>query len=187
MVKSVPASLLTERLKLRRFSPEDLEPFAKMNADTEVMRHFPATLTLEETQSTYERIVENFDQCGFGLWAAELRTTRQFIGFIGLLVPSFEAHFTPCVEIGWRLKKEHWGQGLAPEGAATVMRDAFERVGLRELVSMTTTTNVPSMRVMEKIGMHRDNSDDFDHPMIADPHPLRRHVLYRIRAEEFPK
>ena len=172
----------TGRLILRHWRSSDREPFARMNADPRVMEFFPAVLTGEESDRTLaERIEPHFERHGFGLCAAELRETGAFIGFVGLAVPSFEAHFTPCVEIGWRLAAEFWGQGLATEGAREMVRYAFDTVGLEELVSMTVPANLRSRRVMEKLGMTRNPADDFDHPRIPAGHPLRRHVLYRLR------
>jgi RimJ/RimL family protein N-acetyltransferase len=152
----------------------DREPFARMNADARVMEFFPSTLTREESDAAFDRIAAHREEHGFAQMAAELRETGEFIGFIGLSVPTFEAHFTPCVEIGWRLAAEHWGRGLAMEGAQEVLR----RAG-RDIVSFTAEQNRRSRRVMEKIGMTHDPADDFDHPRIPPGHPLRRHVLYR--------
>jgi RimJ/RimL family protein N-acetyltransferase len=150
-----------------------------MNADPQVMRYFPSTLTTEETDALLERVGLHFERHGFGLWAVEDKATGEFAGSIGLAVPSFEADFTPCVEIGWRLSTQFWNRGLATEGAASVLRFAFEILRFEEVVSFTTATNLPSRRVMEKLGMIHDRSADFDHPRIPDGHPLRRHVLYR--------
>ena len=172
--------LETERLLLREWRDEDREPFARMNADPRVMEFFAATLTAAQTDAMLERVQAHLDRHGFGWWPAELKETGAFIGFIGLAVPYFEAHFTPCVEIGWRLAAEHWGRGLATEGARAALRYGFEELGLREIVSFTVPANVRSRRVMEKLGMTRNPADDFDHPRIPEGHPLRRHVLYRI-------
>jgi RimJ/RimL family protein N-acetyltransferase len=172
----------TDRLILRRWRASDREPFARMNGDPRVMEFFPSVLTREESDRTVtDRIEPHFERHGFGLCAAELRGSGAFIGFIGLAVPSFKAHFTPCVEIGWRVATEFWGQGLATEGAREMVRYAFETVGLQELVSMTVPGNLRSRRVMEKLGMSRNPADDFDHPNLPESHPLRRHVLYRLR------
>jgi RimJ/RimL family protein N-acetyltransferase len=155
-----------------------------MNADTRVMEHFPGVLTAEESNAMADRIEAHFERHGFGLFAAELRATCRFIGFIGLSVPRFEAHFTPCVEIGWRIAFDCWGQGLATEGAREVLRYGFDILRLHEIVSFTVTANLRSRRVMERIGMTHDPADDFDHPLLPDGHPLRRHVLYRRRRDQ---
>jgi|SRR5579863_2160945 len=156
-----------------------------MNADPRVMEYFPAGLSREESdRAVADRIEPHFEKHGFGLCAAELRDTGAFIGFIGLAVPSFEAHFTPCVEIGWRLAADYWGRGLATEGAREMVRYAFNVVGLDEIVSMTVPANLRSRRVMEKLGMTRNASDDFEHPDLPEGHPLRRHVLYRLRRRD---
>jgi len=173
--------LRTERLILRRPREADREPFARMNADPRVMEFFPATLSREESDALMERIKAHREQHGFSWCAAELQDTGEFIGFIGLAVPRFEAGFTPCVEIGWRLAAEYWGRGLATEGARTVVDYAFADLGLKEIVSFTTVANARSRRVMEKLGMTHDLADDFDHPGLAEGHAQRRHVLYRLR------
>ena len=175
-------SFRTPRLLLRRWKESDRAPFAAMNADPEVMRFFPSTLSRQESDALADRIAAAFDRNGFGLYAAELLETGEFAGFIGLDVPRFQAHFTPCVEIGWRLGSEFWNRGLATEGAREVLNYAFAGGGLHELVSITVPANTPSRRVMEKIGMTYDPADDFEHPAIPEGHPFRRHVLYRIRA-----
>ena len=174
-------SLTTPRLLLRPWQDADREPFARMNTDPRVMEFMPAPLTREESDALVGRIQAHFEKHGFGLWAAELRADGAFAGYIGLAVPAFEARFTPCVEIGWRLAAEYWGRGLATEGARAVLRHAFEVVGLDEVVSMTVPANLASRRVMEKLGMTHDPAEDFDHPRLPVGHALRRHVLYRLR------
>jgi ribosomal-protein-alanine N-acetyltransferase len=178
---SVVPELDTPRLRLRAWRDEDLVPFAAMNADPRVMEHFPNPLTPAESDAMAARIRAHLQERGFGLWAVEVRGGPAFIGFIGLVVPRFEAHFTPCVEIGWRLGADHWGRGYAIEGARTAAAFGFESLGLAEIVSMTVPANARSRRVMERLGMHRDPAEDFDHPSLPQGHPLRRHVLYRLR------
>ena len=173
--------LRTERLILRRPREADREPCARMNADPRVMEFFPAALSREESDALMDRIEAHRERHGFSWYAAELRETGKFIGFVGLAVPYFEAAFTPCVEIGWRLAAEYWGRGLATEGARAVVEYGFANLGLNEIVSFTTLGNVRSRRVMEKLGMTHDAADDFDHPSLLEGHPLRRHVLYRLR------
>jgi RimJ/RimL family protein N-acetyltransferase len=170
--------LETPRLILRRWRESDREPFAKMCADPLVMRHFPATLAREECDRLVDGILAHFDRHGFGLNAVEVRETGAFAGFIGLSVPRFML----SVEIGWRLAAAYWNRGLATEGAREVLHYAFEVLGLPEVVSFTVPGNLPSRRVMEKLGMTHDEADDFDHPNLPEGHPLRRHILYRIRA-----
>jgi RimJ/RimL family protein N-acetyltransferase len=166
-------------LRLRRWRPEDRKPFAEMNADLRVMKHFPAPLTREESHSFGATIEAAFERHGFGLWAVEIADVAPFAGFIGLAVPRFEAHFTPCVEIGWRLAAEYWNRGYATEGARAAMTFGFDVLHLDEIVAFAVTSNHASRRVMEKIGMSRNAADDFDHPSMPEGHPLRRHVLYR--------
>jgi ribosomal-protein-alanine N-acetyltransferase len=171
----------TERLILRRWRESDRKPFAMLNADPRVMEFFPRLLSAHESDALVDQIEADFEQHGFGLCAAELIQDHSFIGFIGLAVPRFSAHFMPCVEIGWRLSAACWGQGLATEGAREIVRQAFDVHGLEELLSFTVPANVRSRRVMEKLGMTRNTADDFDHPKLPEGHPLRRHVLYRLR------
>jgi RimJ/RimL family protein N-acetyltransferase len=146
------------------------------------MEHFPGLIPREASDAFVDRIEAQFAERGFGPWAVEVRETSTFIGFVGLLVPSIEAHFTPAVEIGWRLAHDAWGHGYATEAAGAVLVTAFRDLGLREVVSFTVVANVRSRRVMERIGMTHDPDDDFDHPRFPVGHPICRHVLYRIRA-----
>ncbi len=157
-----------------------------MNRDPAVMEFYPATLSFEETCHMVERAEAHFDRNGFGPWAAELRKTGDFIGYVGLLIPRFEAAFTPCVEIGWRLAVEHWGRGLATEGAQAAVHFAFDTLALNQIVSFTVPANLRSQRVMEKLGMTHDPHDDFDHPLLPVGHPMRRHVLYRLARPPLP-
>jgi len=152
-----------------------------MNADPRVMEHFASTLSREQSDTLADRIEAHFGARGFGLWAVEIPGVVEFAGFCGLSVPAFEAHFTPCVEIGWRLAADLWGYGYATESARAVLAFGFDTLGLDEIVSFTTATNVRSQRVMQRIGMSYDPADDFDHAAYAAGHPLRRHVLYRAR------
>ena len=170
----------TPRLILRQWLDSDRAPFAALNADSQVMEFMPNRLTRDESDALVDRIQADFKQHGFGLFAAELRETGEFLGFVGLAVPRFAAHFTPSVEIGWRLASRHWGKGYATEGALAAARHAFDDLGLDALVSFTASRNIRSRRVMEKIGMTHDDRDDFDHPSLEARHPLRRHVLYRL-------
>jgi RimJ/RimL family protein N-acetyltransferase len=176
---------LTKRLILRHWRDSDRELFARLNADPRVMEFMPRILSKEESDALAERIEAHFRQHGFGLYAVELRQIGEFIGFIGLNVPSFAARFTPCVEIGWRLAANHWERGLATEGARAILRYGFEVLGLNEVVSFTAPANVRSRRVMEKLGMRHDPRDDFDHPRLPENHPLRPHVLYRLRRSDW--
>jgi RimJ/RimL family protein N-acetyltransferase len=176
----VAPELRTERLYLRRWRATDHEPFAALNADPRVMEYFPAPLSPEESEALTSRIEGHFEQHGFGVWAVEITGTAPFAGFIGLSIPRFEAHFTPCVEIGWRLASEYWGCGYATEGARATVAFGFEQLCLSEIVSFTVPGNLRSRRVMERLGMTRNLADDFDHPALPEGHSLRRHVLYRI-------
>ena len=174
----------TPRLLLRAWRDDDAPAFAALNADPRVMEHFPNPLTRDESDAAVLRIRQNHREQGFGLWAAELPGIASFIGFIGLQVVKFDAHFTPCVEIGWRLAHAHWGHGYATEGARASLAVGFGEAGLEEIVAMTTPANDRSQRVMKKLGMHRNVADDFEHPKLPEGHPLRVHVLYRLSRTE---
>lgn len=177
--------LTTDRLLLRQWKESDYEPFAALNADPVVMEHFPAPMAREASDGLIARVRADLDRRGFGLWALEVRGTGEFIGFTGLSVPSFEAHFTPAVEVGWRLVKEAWGNGFATEAALASLAHGFGSAGLDEIVSFTATTNLPSQRVMQRIGMTHDQAEDFDHPRLESGHRLERHVLYRITRAQW--
>ena len=174
-------TLRTARLILRPWRDEDLAPFAALNADPAVMEHFPAPLSRAESDAFAAQVRREMDERGFGLWAVEAPGVAPFAGFTGLAVPRFDAHFTPCVEIGWRLAREHWGRGYAPEAARVALAHGFGPLGLDEVVSFTAAGNLRSRRVMEKLGMTHAPGDDFEHPNLPPGHRLRRHVLYRIR------
>ena len=173
-----PFIIATERLILRKWKESDVRPFAEMNADPEVMRYFPNTFSEVETRSMVQRIQSLFDRKGYGLFAVEHKATGQFIGFTGLSIPTFESFFTPCVEIGWRYKKEAWGKGYATEAASACLTYGFETLQLQKIVSFTSPLNVNSEKLMRRIGMKY--SGDFDHPLIPKDHRLCRHVLYEI-------
>lgn len=177
--------LRTGRLWLRAWRDEDLAPFAVMNADPAVVEFLPGALSRAESDALAERIRAHFDRHGFGLWAVEVASTGRFAGCIGLSIPAFEAAFTPCVEVGWRLARPFWGAGYATEGAHAVLAFGFEEVGLDEIVAFTVFANRRSRAVMERIGMRRDAGGDFDHPALPAGHRLRRHVLYRLRRDEW--
>ena len=172
--------ITTERLLLRRWREADREPAARMCADPEVMRHFVAPLTTEQTEGMIDRLRAHFDEHGFGVWAVERRADDAFLGFTGLPTIGYEAHFTPAVEIGWRLAREAWGHGYATEAATACVTYAFEELDLDQLVSVTVLANVRSRAVMERIGMTRDLDGDFEHPLVPEGHPIRPHVLYRL-------
>ncbi|WP_418317131.1 GNAT family N-acetyltransferase [Piscinibacter sakaiensis] len=174
----------TERLRLTAWHERHVAPFAAMNADPEVMRYFPATMTEQQTRDAVERQRGQFAERGWGFWATELKHTGEFIGFIGLMVPRHPLPCMPCVEIGWRLARRYWGNGYATEGARASLAVGFEQLGLDEIVSFTALDNRPSRRVMERIGMH-DTGRDFDHPAVPEGSAVRRHCLYVIGREEW--
>jgi len=162
---------------LRQWKDEDLAPYAAMNADAEVMRYFPKPLTLTESQESMLRFRAEIDQRGWGLWAVEIGGA--FAGFTGLAEPKFRAHFTPCIEIGWRFRREFWGRGLAYSAALVAQSFAFQNPKIHELVSFTAALNARSRRLMERLEFTRNESEDFQHPALPAESPLRLHVLYR--------
>ncbi|MEM9040064.1 MAG: GNAT family N-acetyltransferase [Actinomycetota bacterium] len=190
MTTEKPGELRTARLRLRRWVESDREPFAQLNGDPVVMEMFPSTLTREQSDGFADRIDDHVEREGFGLWAVEVADgsdlAGEFIGFTGLWPVGFDAHFTPAIEVGWRLAHRSWGRGYAPEAARAAVSDGFDRLGFAEIVSMTSVINAKSRRVMEKIGMTRDPADDFAHPSIAPGDRLERHVLYRITPDHLP-
>jgi len=176
------AGLLTERLELRRWREADLDAFAAINADAEVMEHFPATLSRAQSAALIARIEACFEAHGYGLWALELREDGALAGFTGLAPVESAMAFAPSVEIGWRLARERWGRGLAHEAALAVIERAFGELGLEELVAYTAARNARSRRLMGRLGMRRDPAEDFAHPRLAAGDPLAAHVLYRLAA-----
>ena len=172
--------LETERLILRTWEEADVTPMAAIDQDPKVCEFLPGLGTLEATREGISRIKNHYAEQGFSKYAVELKSTHEMIGFVGLSVPSFEAHFTPCVEIGWRLASPHWNQGYATEAAKAVLDYAFMTLGLDEVVAFTVPANLASRRVMDKIGLHYCPDDHFEHPKLAKNHPLCQHFLYRL-------
>ena len=172
--------LTTARLRLRHWRKEDLPPFAALNSDSQVMEYMPKLIDRTESDASAERINEDLVQYGFGLWAVEVIGVADFIGFTGLALPGFTAHFTPSVEISLRLARDYWGFGFATEAARAARDYGFSQMGLEQIVSFTVPANQRSRNVMGRIGMTHSPDDDFEHPLLPDGHPLRHHVLYRL-------
>lgn len=173
----------TERLVLRPWRADDREPFAKLNADPQVMEHFPETLTREASDALIERMEQAWHAHGFCFGAMERKSDGVLVGMAGLARVPFAAPFGPAVEIGWRLAQAHWRMGYASEAAQAWLEYGFAVLGLAEIVSFTTTTNLRSQAVMQRIGMQRDPGRDFEHPGVERGHPLRPHVLYALGRE----
>jgi RimJ/RimL family protein N-acetyltransferase len=173
-------TLCGDRVCLRRWRDEDRDAFAAMNSDARVMKFFRSRLNRIESDAMVDHIQKHFGEYGFGLWAIEVPGVAPFVGFAGLSRAVFSAHFTPCVEVGWRLALEYWKHGYATEAARLAIGYGFGTLELPEVVSFTSTTNHRSRAVMERLGMRRDPADDFDYPTFPAGHPLRRHVLYRL-------
>ncbi len=178
---SIIPTFQTKRLILRNWRESDLLPFSTLNGTPEVMEYMPGILTKPESDALAFKIKNSLERLSFGLWAVEVKTDGNFIGFVGLSRPTFDAHFTPCIEIGWRISLEHWGKGYATEAALKATELGFEKFGLNEIVSFTAPNNQRSRRVMEKLGMLHNPIEDFNHPKLPNGHPLKPHVLYRLK------
>ena len=179
------SELSTSRLWLRQWRASDREPFFRLNADPSVMEFLGGCLGRTASDALTQRLEAEITRQGWGLWAVEVRASGAFVGFVGLRAPAFQAHFTPCVEVGWRLARDSWGQGFATEAGRECLRFAFETLALPEVVSFTVPTNHRSRAVMERLGLMRVTDGDFDHPRLPPGHPLRRHVLYRLRRAQW--
>jgi RimJ/RimL family protein N-acetyltransferase len=173
--------LTTPRLFLRDWTDYDLEPFYQLNADPKVMEFFPKPLTRQESDQVAAKIRSKISERGWGLWAMEIPGVTSFAGFVGLSVPTFVSHFTPCVEIGWRLATAYWGNGYATEGAREALEFGFQRLSLPEIVAFAVPANLRSRSVMDKLGMSHDPRENFEHPSLSEGNPLRTHVLYRLK------
>lgn len=172
----------TNRLILRPWENTDREPFAQLNSCPVILEFFPNTLTSEESNKLADNIITHIQTHGWGLWAAEEKVSKRFMGFIGLQTYEGNTHFSPTVEIGWRLHSDFWGKGYATEGAKAALEHGFTQLNLNEIVAFTAAINTRSQRVMEKIGMIYNPKDDFIHPSVPKNNPLAPHVLYRISA-----
>ena len=176
--------LQTSRLILRNWKQNDIEPFAILNSDPRVCEFLPNVLSKEETLTSVIKIQSHFKKHAFGLFAVELISTKTFIGFVGLKYFSFDSHFTPSVELAWRLSWKNWGQGPATEAAQKVTQYGFETLGLPEILAITAKNNQRSRRVMEKLGMFTNEDENFLHPQLEYSHPLAEHVLYRFHDKK---
>jgi RimJ/RimL family protein N-acetyltransferase len=184
-VMAVQLPFASRRLVLRPWKDADRQPFEEMSADPEVMAHLMPIPTREASDAWIDRQRAHMSAQGFGFWAVELAESEEFIGAVGLARVRYEAHFTPAVEVGWRLVRKAWGHGYAPEAAGLALRCGFQDLQLPEIVANTAPDNINSQRVMAKLGMSRDPADDFDHPLVPEGHPLRRQVLYRLNRNDW--
>lgn len=171
----------TERLLLREWLPSDEISYIKMNKDIAVMQFFPTILTAEQSIEHIARISTLIKEAGYGLFAVERKEDGAFIGFTGFSHPRFEASFTPCVEIGWRIAKKYWNKGYATEAAKACLVFGFTEMQWKEICSFTSVLNNRSENMMRKIGMQK--AEEFDHPLLDKGHPLQKHVLYKISQE----
>lgn len=179
----------TERLYLRTWQDKDVGPFAEMCADPTVMRYFPDVMTPSKSRDLISRCIEKQEKDGFCMAPVEIKSTGEFLGFVGLNRPTYAAPlpFEPCVEIGLRLKQSSWGKGYASEAATAWLRFGFETIGLDEIVAFTIPANEPSQKVMRRIGMRRDADGDFLHPSLPEDHPVALHVLFRLSRADWEK
>ena len=172
--------LETERLILRTWQEKDFVPFCAMNQNPKVMEYFPSVLNESESRAIVDKVKQHFKEHGYTWYSTALKSSGEFIGMVGLIKASFDAHFTPTTEIGWRLMEKHWGKGYATEAAKAALDFAFTELKLPEVVSFTTKDNGRSRRVMEKVGLQYEPKDDFHHPKLNKESPLSLHVLYRL-------
>ena len=177
----------TERLILRTWKKEDADAYFQINQDPKVIEFLRGPLTMEQVDGFITAVNNHQDKYGYTLWASCLKESSELIGFIGLNYVDWESHFSPAVEVGWRLGSQYWGKGYATEGAKASLEYGFKQSGLKEIVSFTVPANVRSLRVMEKIGLKRDFSGDFAHPKLPKDHKLSHHVLYRLSGNEYLK
>ena len=174
----------TQRLRMRQWVPTDWPAFAQLNADPEVMKYFPSPLSTAESNALADKIHSLIAERGWGLWAVEENRTGNFIGFVGLHIPGAELPCSPCVEVGWRLARSHWGKGYATEAAGAALQVAFGQLELQEVYSFTALNNRRSRAVMERLSMH-NSQQNFEHPAIPEGHPLREHVLYKLNNQQW--
>ena len=174
----------TKRLRLRQWRDEDREPFACLNADPRVMEFLPNLLDTAASDAMWTRIQSKIANQGWGLWAVEIVSTQEFVGFVGLSIPAPELPCSPCVEVGWRLAYDYWGKGYATEAAQGALSVGFKRLDLDQIVSITAVCNLPSRAVMERLKMRKD-TDTFLHPNLPPQHPLAEHCLYRLSREDW--
>ena len=172
----------SQRLGFRNWIPSDKKPFAAMCKDKDVMEYFPSTLSTKESNGLIDRLIKHYNENNFTFYAVDILENSEFIGFIGMINTSFEAYFTPCVEIGWRLKRASWGKGYATEGAKCCLKYGFDELNLNEIVSITPLKNSKSEKVMQKIGMHKEGI--FEHPYFEDDHWLKTEMLYKISKKK---
>jgi RimJ/RimL family protein N-acetyltransferase len=179
-VVTPPLTMTTPRLILRQWQESDFGPFAAMNADPQVMEFFPSVLTREKSDDMAMRCRDLIAERGWGIWAVALRETGEFIGFVGLHTPGYDLPFTPCIEIGWRLRADTWGKGYCSEAARAALDAGFNVLGLKEIVAFTALPNLRSQAVMKKMGMVCDPTENFEHPAVAAGDWLEEHCLYRL-------
>lgn len=178
--------LETQRLILRQWNEADYEKFAELNSDSTVMEFFPSLLSQEQSNAMAHKCQTLIAKRGWGLWAAEIKVSGEFIGYVGLHEPEAQLPCSPCTEIGWRLHKQYWSRGYATEAAREVLRFGFQEICLNEIVSFTAVTNIRSWSVMERLGLIKTN-ENFKHPNIAENHPLSEHLLYKVSHSDWYK
>jgi RimJ/RimL family protein N-acetyltransferase len=176
--------LETKRLFLRQWKNSDFDAFSAISADERVMEFFPSELSKAQSDAMALKCQSLINERGWGFWALEEKRSNQFIGFTGLHNPTHSLPFMPCVEIGWRLSPDFWGQGLVTEAAQAALKVAFTQLNLDEIVSFTVTDNLRSQAVMKRLGMIKE-PENFEHPALPVGHKLREHVLYKIHKSQW--
>ena len=184
LVAESTLSLETDRLILRQWCDRDFNGFCEMNADPEVMRYFPKTLTESECREFMSKMSSLIREQGWGFWAVEIKASKEVIGFVGLNSPRTKLPFTPCVEVGWRLHKRYWGYGYATEAGKKSLEYGFTHLNLEEIVAFTTESNINSRKVMDRLGM-KNTGENFRFPELPLNHPLSEHVLYKVTKSEW--
>ena len=178
------AELNTHRLRLRQWRDSDKEPFARLNADPEVMKFFPSLLNRSASNAMADQFKKLIAEQGWGMWAVEITENEQLIGFVGLCHAPDGLPFSPCIEVGWRIAKEFWGKGYATEAATAALNFGFSQLHLDEIVAYTSIRNLPSQAVMRRLGMQR-SLPDFAHPNLSNEHPLSERCVYQITSEQW--
>lgn len=173
----------TERLILRTWEEDDMNAYYSLNQDPKVVEFLFKMTSINQARAFIETMNRQFNAHGYTIFALEEKQTGKWIGFTGLNAPVWSERFTPCVEIGWRIRSDCWGHGYATEAAKAILDYGFKMCALDEILAWTVPANIRSIRVMEKIGMMRDFNGDFYHPEIPSGHPLSKHILYRIKCK----
>lgn len=174
--------LETEHLILRQWKEEDLLPYSKLTSNKEVMKFFPKNLSIEESNAAARKFMGLIEKRKWGFWAVEEKSSSQFLGYAGLHVPSTQFPFSPCVEIGWRMEDKYWANGYVEEVGEEILKDAFNRIGLEDIVYFSSIHNKKAENILRKLGMKKEMIL-FNHPFVKVEHELSEHYLYRVKKQ----